>query len=99
MPGPYEAQSGLDVLRVDRMHYERGMLVKLGRIAFSKLFVLRVAGKEDISSKSSCKGVLSDSGASRLSVRCLATLSRPPLRFQVQAVPVCAAVVDIRTVA
>jgi hypothetical protein len=56
MIGPYEAQNGLDVLRVDGTDYERGMLVKLGRIAFAKLFIFRVAGTEDIPSKAPCKG-------------------------------------------
>ena len=56
MIGPSEAQNGLDVVRVDGTDYERGMLVKLGCIAFAKLFIFRVAGTEDISSKSPCEG-------------------------------------------
>ncbi len=56
MIGSCEAQGGLNVLWAGRTEHERGMCVKLGSIAFAKLFVLRLAGAEDISSKSSCKG-------------------------------------------
>ena len=56
MIGACEAHGSLDVLWVGGMHYERGMRGKLGCIDFAKLLVLRVAGTEDCSGKSSRKG-------------------------------------------
>jgi len=50
-------------------------------------------------SKKQSKDVVSGSGASRLSGRCLPRMSRPSLPFQVQAVPVGIVVVEIRIVA
>ncbi len=64
MIGACEAEGGLDVLWVGRMHNERGMSGKLGCIAYAKLFVLRFAGVEDRSSESSRKGC--ETGIARL---------------------------------
>lgn len=55
--GPDEAQSGLEVLQVDRMHDERRMRVIFGRVDFAKPFIVRIAGSKGCPSQSPDKGL------------------------------------------
>src|SRR5580692_8317783 len=54
--GPDEAQSGLEVLHIGRMHDERRMRVIFGRVAFAKPLIVRISGSKGCSSQSPHKG-------------------------------------------